>query len=101
MKRLLPLLFLLWAVKGFCQEVIIHGRVVDAETGEPLPYVNIRAGEGKATMTNIEGEYKFQATEEDILTFSLIGYDKKRIEADKMPSIVRLKPFTTMLQQTL
>ena len=38
----------------WAQELALQGRVVDAETGEPLPYVNIRASEDKATLTNVE-----------------------------------------------
>ncbi|MBO4551185.1 MAG: carboxypeptidase-like regulatory domain-containing protein [Bacteroidaceae bacterium] len=99
MKHLHHFLFLLWTAQSFGQEVKLQGRVVDAETGEALPYVNIFVAEGNGTLTNIDGEFQFQATEEDVLTFSFIGYGKQRIKADKVPNIVRLKPYTTLLQE--
>ena len=35
---------LLFSVSAWAQEVVVQGRVVDAETGEALPYVAIYAG---------------------------------------------------------
>lgn len=93
------LLLALFSLGIQAQELVLQGRVVDAETGEPLPYVNIRAGEGKATLTNIEGEFKFQVETEDLVTFSFIGYDKQIIQADKVSDIIRLKPYATLLQE--
>ncbi|MBR4130704.1 MAG: carboxypeptidase-like regulatory domain-containing protein [Bacteroidaceae bacterium] len=84
------------------QGQVIHdyaGRVVDAETGEPLPYASIYVGEGRGTLTNIEGDFKYQAEESDIVTFSFIGYGKLRVRATEIPSIVRLKPYMTPLQE--
>jgi len=99
MKHLFPLLFLLWSVQTFGQEVKLQGRVVDAETGEALPYVNIYVEKGNGTLTNIDGEFQFQAKDTDVLTFSFIGYSKQRIKADKVSDIIRLKPYTTELKE--
>lgn len=88
----------LFPMKGMAQEAL-QGRVVDAETGEALPYVSIFAGEGKGTLTNIEGDFKLTAEEGDVLIFSFIGYEKLRIKADKLPAVVRLKPYSTFMQE--
>ena len=91
-------LLALFPMSGTAQEPL-QGRVVDAETGEPLPYVSIFAGEGRRTLTNAEGDFKLEAEEGDALTFSCVGYKKARISAGKLPTVVRLKPYTTVMQE--
>ena len=96
---LLFLAVLLFSVSAWAQEVIVQGRVVDAKTGEKLPYVSIYAGEGRGTLTNDDGEFKLKVQEGDVLKFSCIGYDKQTIVANQMPSTIRLKPYTTQLSE--
>ena len=83
----------------WAQEFALQGRVVDAETGEPLPYVNIRASEGKATLTNVEGEFKLQAEAEEIVTFSFVGYRKLSQKAEQASGTIRMKPYTTQMKE--
>ena len=83
----------------WAQELALQGRVVDAETGEPLPYVNIRASEGKATLTNVEGEFKFQVEAEEIVTFSFVGYHKLSQKAEQASGTIKLKPYTTQMKE--
>ncbi len=56
----------------------ISGRVVDASTGAPLEYVNVRiAGKNKGTVTTSRGEYKLDVSgvdAGDTVRFSYIGY---------------------------
>ena len=90
---------LLLSVSTWAQEVELQGRVVDAETGEALPYVSIYAGEGKGTLTNDDGDYKIKAGEGDTLSFSCIGYNKQAFPANQIPDVIRLKPYTTSLRE--
>lgn len=91
-------LLALFPMAGMAQEPL-QGRVVDAETGEPLPYVSIFTDGGKGTLTNAEGDFKLEAEEGDALTFSCVGYKKARISAGKLHAVVRLKPYTTVMQE--
>ena len=84
---------------AFCEELTLQGRVVDAETGEPLPYVNIRVGNGIGTLTNIEGSFKLLTEEKDVLSFSFVGYEKLSLKADRMPDVIRLKPYTVKMKE--
>jgi hypothetical protein len=98
MYRVLPFFFvLLLSVSIWAQEVVVQGRVVDAKTGEALPYVSIYAGEGRGTLSNEDGDFKLTVQEGDMLKFSYIGYDKRTITATELPSVVKLKPYTTTL----
>jgi len=100
MQRILLLvIYCLPALCALAQELTLQGRVVDAETGEPLPYVNIRAGEGKATLTNIEGDFKFQIEPEDLVTFSFVGYRKMIQRAREVTDVVWLKPYSVQMQE--
>lgn len=96
----LIILFLaFYPTKGLAQEQVFQGRVLDAETGEPLPYVNISIGKGQGTLTNIEGDFKLTIGEEDVVVFSYVGYDKQKIKADKLSEVIRLKPYSTTMKE--
>lgn len=90
---------LLLSLFAFGEELTLQGRVVDAETGEPLPYVNIRVGNGIGTLTNIEGSFKLLTEEKDVLSFSFVGYERLSLKADRMPDVIRLKPYTVKMKE--
>ena len=81
---------LLFSVSAWAQDVVVQGRVVDAKTGEALPYVSIYAGEGKGTLSNNDGAFKLTADANDLLRFSCIGYEKMTAKATELPSVYRL-----------
>ncbi|MBR6170206.1 MAG: carboxypeptidase-like regulatory domain-containing protein [Bacteroidaceae bacterium] len=98
MRRIqLFLSFVLLSVSIWAQELMVQGRVVDAKTGEALPYVSIYVSEGKGTLSNNNGEFKLTADANDILKFSCIGYEKISFKANELPPVIRLKPYTTIL----
>ena len=88
---------LLFSVSAWAQEVEVQGRVVDAKTGEALPYVSIYAGEGKGTLSNNDGAFKLTADANDMLKFSCVGYEKISFKANELPPVIKLKPYTTVL----
>ena len=94
-------LFLLLSVSIWAQELTIQGRVIDAETGELLPYASIYVGEGRGTLTNIEGEYRLSVSEQDFLTISYVGYEKRKIKASEVAKVVKLKPFKRQLREVV
>ncbi|MFN5113607.1 MAG: carboxypeptidase-like regulatory domain-containing protein [Ignavibacteria bacterium] len=56
---------------------VLRGSITDAETGEPLKFVTIRAigPESKAAVTSKQGSYLLRLKEgEYTLTFSMVGY---------------------------
>ena len=69
-----------------------HARVVDAETGEALPFVNVYQASGKGCVTNLEGDFTISAGAEDSLRFSFVGYKTCRWKAGEMPGVVRMQP---------
>lgn len=61
----------------------MQGTVEDAASGEPLPYVNIGVwNKNIGTISHDDGSFQIDvsnATEDDSLTFSMMGYETKQI----------------------
>ena len=99
MKRIFTFLWLmLFALCVWAQDRF-HAKVVDAETGEALPYVSIYVSKGKGTLSNEEGEFSINAQPGDTLRLSCIGYEKMLLKAADIRNLVKLKPLTQKLRE--
>lgn len=77
-KRILTLLFMLLGITMVYSQQVITGKVIDAATDEGIPGVNVVIkGTTTGTITDFDGNYSFNASPEDIIVFSFIGYDSK------------------------
>lgn len=104
----IPLVFFIIAfiaVHWSCLGQITHvsGKVTDAETGEPMPFVNIIfKGTTIGTTTDFEGNFKLQTQHKvDSLVASYLGYQPlaKAVQPGKTQVInFQLKPTATVLQ---
>src|SRR5262245_33627632 len=67
------------------QQTIIKGKITDANSGDPIPYVNvIYKGTSVGTTTDFDGNYLIKtATPGDTLVVSYIGYKPKKKVAVK------------------
>ena len=90
MKRLIYILFLMFLALPLHAQQSFHARVVDAETGEALPFVNVYQASGKGCVTNLEGDFTISAGAEDSLRFSFVGYKTCRWKAGEMPGVVKM-----------
>ena len=78
----------------------VSGSVVDSQTGEALPGVNIMVeGTTTGTTTNMSGEFSFQVENlQQVLVISYIGYQRMRVELDGRNEInVELMPDMQMM----
>ena len=98
-KIILLLSVIMASVSTWAQEVTVHGRVVDADTGEALPYVSIYVGDGKGTLSNTDGEFKLTLEKGDRLVFSCIGYNRQTFSASALPQVIRMKPYFNSLNE--
>ena len=82
---LLIMLGIFLCCSSFAQTTICKGKVTDATTGEPLPYVTIGFVDSKiGTTSDIDGNYKLEsyyATNE--LRASFVGYQSQAIPVKK------------------
>ena len=90
---------LLFPVSAWAQEEIVQGRVVDAETGEALPYVSIYVGDGRGTLSNSDGDFTIAADANDSIRFSCVGYQTQRILASQLPKIIRMVPSVKQMNE--
>jgi TonB-linked SusC/RagA family outer membrane protein len=85
-------------IRPVAQQETVSGTVTDAQTGDPLPGVNILVvGTSTGTATDADGYYSLQVESlQDTLRFSYIGYQTKTMPINGRTSIdIKLK--TTVL----
>ena len=89
LKRLLLIGFLWMCVADLVAQ--IHGVVIDAETGDPVPYLNVYyEGKGVGTTTNIDGEYSVKYYPGwTRLTFSMVGYDTQVVTVSAKTTVLK------------
>ena len=82
-------------------QLLIEGKIVDADTKEPLPFVNISVvSKNQGTTTGIDGVFKLSATTADSLSISYMGYETVKIAvADNSVKSVCLKPKSHELKE--
>jgi hypothetical protein len=72
--------------------VSVGGRIVDAETNEPLPFATIGISHrGRGTVTNFNGDFILRISEEcleDTLTVSYVGYVNRLLPVKSLPGNV-------------
>lgn len=75
------------------------GRVVDAESGQSLPFASIGIKNSSyGTISNEDGFFKISFAETgDTLAFSFLGYESKEIVFEDLPDLVRLNRKTLEL----
>ncbi|MEX1213005.1 MAG: SusC/RagA family TonB-linked outer membrane protein [Balneolaceae bacterium] len=82
----------------------VRGIVLDAESGEPLPGVNILI-EGTSTGTTTDGSGEFELTVPDLndtLVFTYIGYDRQEVPiANQSEMTIRLAPDVQMFEDVV
>lgn len=70
------------------------GKILDKETSEPIPYVNISIKDKNfGTTSNEKGEFNIkEKTENEFLVVSSIGYEKEIVVVEGKEIVIYLKP---------
>ena len=99
MKRLFAFLYLsLIAIGGWAQDTI-RAKIVDADTGEPIPYVTIGTMKSAALLSNEEGVFTLQADPAAEVFLSRVGYEKLRLPARNIGQTVKMRPLVRSLAE--
>ncbi len=86
-KYLLFLLVLCLIPLTLCaQSLQLTGRVVDIQ-GEPLPGAVVKIGEGRATVTDVEGKFSIKASPGETLTITCIGMQGQRVKVSRQTEL--------------
>jgi len=91
------------ASEAFQQQVEVSGTVTEAQTGEPLPGVNIVVqGTTTGATTNMDGEYSIEAPADATLVFSFVGYQEVTVNIEGRQQIdVELEQAVTELEEVV
>lgn len=83
------------------QASIVKGKVIDAQTGEPLTgaYITVN-GTKKVAVTNVDGEFSIDAKPGDELVVTSLGYEKTMVRASNNIT-VSMTSTATMLNETV
>lgn len=77
--RLIIVILLITPLCSMAQDATVQGTVID-NNGDPLPGVNVLiVGTRQGTITDIEGRYTIEASSDDVLSFSFVGYETMEV----------------------
>lgn len=98
------LLLMVCALQGFAQTATVSGTVTDAETGQPLPGVNVLVkGTGTGATTDLDGDYRLSGlSPEDVLAFSFVGFmPNEEVVGNRTVINVALEPDIEQLEEVV
>lgn len=106
---LLLTLFLLLPVSGSVLSssegggapIHIDARIIDAKTGERLPFASVYISGQNSTISNAEGEFVIDADSADVLRISYVGYKTVRLRAVDIGQEVLLSTEGEMLGEVV
>lgn len=99
MKKMIPIIIFLISNPCFSQ---LKSVIIDSETKEKIPYVNIWVeNENIGTTSNEQGEFELQIESPKIISFSAIGFETRKIPSDSIKNITELKHVITKLEEVV
>src|SRR5690554_1199950 len=104
--RLFPVLVLtlMLSFSAIAQQRPVTGLVMDSNTGESLPGVNILVqGTSIGTVTDLDGSYRLEVPNaEAVLVFSFVGYEKNEVPVGNQQVLnVQLTPDQADLEEVV
>ena len=102
MKRLLQISLLFCAsLCAFAQEQTYTATVIDAETGEPVPYALVYLSEDEKKICNEEGVFSLESDAKKELIISGIGYKKRVVKLRNLGKEVKLQPLSVYMREVV
>jgi TonB-linked SusC/RagA family outer membrane protein len=107
MKKSLFYLIMLFtfALNGnvLAQEQQVTGTIISADDNLPLPGVNVRIkGTSRGAITDVDGQFSIQASSDEVLTFSFVGFaDQERVVGNSTVIDITLKLDTSILGEVV
>ena len=65
------------------QHLHVDARIIDAKTGERLPFASVYISGANSTISNAEGEFAIDADSTDVLRISYVGYKTVHLNGRK------------------
>ncbi len=98
MLRTTYILLFLWIGTGMvsAQSTSVSSKIIDAKTGEGIPYATVQYAENKGIITNDEGEFSLYldpSVSVDSLYISSMGYEKTAVAVENsIDSLISIDP---------
>src|SRR5688572_21051778 len=81
---------------------VVEGRVVDKETGGPIPFASIDILETPhGTISNLQGEFSLVISDSSSIKVTCLGYESQVINSIDKMELIQLKPVATQLGAVL
>lgn len=87
------------SVVTMAQQQEYRGKIVDAETGEAMPYTNLYVSSGHGTLTNMNGEYIVMASPDENVRISFVGYSTLNVKASSLKRVMKMQPMVASLNE--
>ncbi len=102
-KSLLVLCCICLALTATAQQRSVTGKVTDSSDGSPLPGVSVLVkGTTIGTATDADGSYSISVSNDDILSFSFIGFESQEIPVGAQTTIdIQMLPSTQELSEVV
>lgn len=96
-------LFLLTVVSLSAQaQKVIQGRVVDRETGKPIPFASIGiVGTSKGTSTNVDGQFSLVVDQSGPVKITCVGYESVQLTSLDFIEEIQLSPIAIQLKDVV
>ncbi len=99
LSRVLTLGLMVVSTTTMVAQTNFTARVIDAETGEPLPLVGIYISEENNTLTNFDGEFSITADSADMVRLTCIGHKTLTMRAGALPATIQMKMLSSTLSE--
>ena len=102
-KNLLVFCCFCLALSAAAQQRSVTGRVTDSSDGSPLPGVSVLVkGTTVGTATDADGSFSISVSNDDILSFSFIGFESQEIPVGTQTAIdIQMLPSTQQLSEVV
>ncbi len=93
MRSALILLVFLFSLSGTSAQSLISGKVISAETGEPVPFATVQTSDDNRTLTNIRGNFELETesgSEKFIISYPEFSPKEVAIDPSSSFYLIRL-----------
>lgn len=96
------LLFFLLISSSVSAQHVIEGRVVDKQTGQPVPFASIGIiGTSRGTSSNLNGQFTLTLPDSFEVKISCVGYETIILRDTAALTLIRLKPTVVELREII
>ena len=93
---------LMLSLTAFAQKHQVSGKVIDASNGDPVIGAGVIISSGGGVVTDYDGNYTLMASDDDVLTFSSIGFESVSMKVEGRRVIdVSLQPDSQLLEEVV